>query len=157
MARGLALLLRSRLESGGYRYLLARPDWPPRVTPMGSIGRIALIEGTLLRAGKAKPKDLRKAVETFFRHEDLLDQAVQKQTRYGNEGCHVYFAWYHLCEALTLLPGASAKPFKDKAAAHILSRRRPDGSWWDSKRAGPRAATAMALLALACLEGRIER
>ncbi len=123
---------------------------------MGSVGRMALIEGTLLRAGKAKPKDLQKAVETFFRYKDLLDQAVRKQTRYGNEGCHVYFAWYHLSEALALFSGPKEKTYKKKAAAHLLSRRRLDGSWWDSKRSGPRAATAMALLALACLEGRLK-
>ncbi len=153
LERGLALLLRSRLETGGYRYLLARPDWPPRVTPMGSIGLMALIEGTLLRGGKAKAEDLEKAVKTFFRYKVLLDQAVEKQTRYGNEGCHVYFAWYHLSEALALLPVPEAKPFKEKAAAFLLSRQRPDGFWWDSRRAGPRAATALALLALASLEG----
>ena len=153
--RGLALLQRSRLESGGYRYLLARHDWPPRVTPMGSVGRMALIEGALVRGGRAETKNLLKAVETFFRYKGLLDQAVEKQTRFGNEGCHVYFAWYHLSEALSLLGGPESNLYKKKAAAHILARQRPDGSWWDSKRAGPRAATAMALLALASLDGRL--
>ncbi len=151
ITRGGAWLDKARLEDGGYRYLYYREDWPPRVTPMGSVGRMALIEMARLRAGTGKSEVLERAVAGFFKHRSLLDRAVKAQTRYGNEGCHVYFAHCHLAEALELLPLAKRKEYAKRLRRILRERRRADGSWWDSDRAGPSAATALALLALRVL------
>ena len=152
--RGTALLLRARLEGGGCRYLYHHRDLPLRVTAMGSIGRLTLVEATLLRAGRGKGKLLREAADLFLRHRRLLDRAITKQTRYTNEGCHHYFAYYHFAEAATRLAGPVRDRCRRAIITHLRESRRPDGSWWDSRRAGPAAATAMALLALRALEAQ---
>jgi len=150
--RGAAWLDKAPVEGGGYRYLYYRPELTPRTTPMGSVGRMALIEKVRLDSGSGSVDALTRAVNTFGQHCALLDQAVHAQTRYYNEGCHHYFAYYHLSEAIAALPADRRPRWRDRVVKHLKERCRADGSWWDSKRAGPSAATALALLALAALE-----
>jgi len=150
--RGTAWLDKAPVEGGGYRYLYYRPELTPRTTPMGSVGRMALIEKVRLGAGSGSMDDLTRALTTFFKHRALLDQAVRSQTRYYNEGCHHYFGYFHVAEAIAALPADRRPPLSDRVVEHLKKRCRADGSWWDSQRAGPSAATALALLALAALE-----
>lgn len=160
--QGLAALERARNAAGGYAYgahlesqnevgddALSMMDRVP-----GSAARSAVVETTLLLAGRGDAARHRRSVLRFFEHWDEL--AVRKSRTgthvepYGVAPYYFLFGHVYAAQAVEMLPDGEEKDaLRAKMRTVLLRSRDADGSWND--RHFPRSAgygTAMALLTL---------
>ena len=160
--RALAALERARSEPGAYGYGAATksqnevPD--EKLSMMDKVGssasRAALVETTLLLAGRGDATRHRRAIDWFFAHWD--DLAVRKSALgthippYGIAPYYFLFGHVYCAQAIELLPDGDDKDaLRTKMRAYLARSIDYDGTWND--RQFERSAgygTAMAVLAL---------
>jgi hypothetical protein len=160
--RALAALERSRSEPGAYGYGAATKSQnevpEEKLSMMDKVGssasRAALVETTLLLAGRGDAARHRRAIDWFFAHWD--DLAVRKSAPnthippYGIAPYYFLFGHVYCAQAIELLPDGDDKDaLRTKMRAFLARSIDYDGTWND--RQFERSAgygTAMAVLAL---------
>lgn len=155
--KALAFLEKTRYPSGSVAYAGVVPEGrQPRGTSdavPGAVGRMCIVEGTLLMAGRGSVRDVRGALDAFFNHWQWLYLRSQKT------GTHVppymiapyYFMFAHryAAQCVELLPASEREEYRRRFRLLLWQSRQADGSWND--RVFPRSSaygTAMAMLAL---------
>lgn len=155
--RALASLERGRTNAGGVTYAVrdGRARGTIDAVP-GSIGRMAVTEAALLRAGRSDVARLRGAIDAFFVHWEHLE-ARRKGTGthtgpYGIAPYYFYYAHRYAALAIEQLPAAERAEYRRRLLERLFATRDEDGSWND--RVFPRSASyGTAMVALALLEG----
>lgn len=160
--RALAALERARSEPGAYGYGSPRTSQAEvpesKLSMMDKVGssasRAALIETTLLLAGRGDAERHRRAIDWFFAHWD--DLAVRKSAvgthipPYGIAPYDFLFGHVYCAQAIEMLPdGEDKDALRTKMRAFLARSIDYDGTWND--RQFERSAgygTAMAILAL---------
>ncbi len=160
--RALLALERSRSEPGAYGYGAATKSQnevpEEKLSMMDKVGssasRAALVESTLLLAGRGDAARHRRAIDWFFAHWD--DLAVRKSAPnthippYGIAPYYFLFGHVYCAQAIELLPDGDDKDaLRTKMRAFLARSIDYDGTWND--RQFERSAgygTAMAVLAL---------
>lgn len=157
LERALAFLEKTRYASGAVAYAGTVPEGrQPRGTSdavPGAVGRMCIVEATLLMAGRGSVRDVRGALDAFFTHWQWLYQRSQKT------GTHIppymvapyYFMFAHryAAQCVELLPPSERDEYRRRFRLLLWQSRQPDGTWND--RVFPRSGaygTAMAMLAL---------
>ncbi len=156
LERALASLERGRTSAGGVTYAVrdGRPRGTIDAVP-GSIGRMAVTEAALLRAGRSDAARLRGAIDAFFVHWEHLE-ARRKGTGthtgpYGIAPYYFYYAHRYAALAIEQLPAAERAEYRRRLLERLFVTRDEDGSWND--RVFPRSASyGTAMVALALLE-----
>jgi hypothetical protein len=158
----LAALERARSEPGGYAYgapAESQNGVPAEQLSMmdrvpSSAARAALVETTLLLAGRGDAARHRRAVERFFEHWD--DLAVRK----SQEGTHIppygiapyYFLFGHVycAQAIEQLDDADKRAKLRAKMRAVLAKSREEGGSWNDRQFGRSGGygTALALLTL---------
>jgi len=151
--RALAALERCRTDDGNFAYSADRPARDPARSIPGAIGRMTCGEATLMRAGRARADDVRRAVQAFLDHWRELEKRRQQQGThvppYGVAPYYFFFGFWHAADAVELLPEAERPDLRRQLAHLLFMVRDADGTWDD--RVFPRSrnfGTAMALTAL---------
>ena len=160
--RALASLERARSGPGAYGYGAPRRSQnevpEEKLTMMDKVGssasRAALVETTLMLAGRGDAQRLRRAIDWFFAHWD--DLAVRKSAigthipPYGIAPYYFLFGHVYCAQAIEMLPdGEDKDTLRTKMRAFLARSIDYDGTWND--RQFERSAgygTAMAILAL---------
>jgi len=160
--RALAALERARSEPGAYGYGSPRTSQSEvpesKLSMMDKVGssasRAALVETTLLLAGRGDAERHRRAIDWFFAHWDEL--AVRKSATgthippYGIAPYYFLFGHVYCAQAIEMLPdGEDKDALRTKMRAFLARSIDYDGTWND--RQFERSAgygTAMAVLAL---------
>lgn len=160
--RALAALERARSKPGAYGYgakLRSQNDVPEeKLTMMDKVGssaaRAALVETTLLLAGRGDRERHRRSIDWFFDHwDDLAVRKSQQNTHippYGIAPYYFLFGHVYCAQAIEMLPeGEDKVALRAKLNAFLARSMDEDGTWND--RQFDRSAgygTAMAILAL---------
>lgn len=160
--RAIAALERARSEPGAYGYGSPRTSQAEvpesKLSMMDKVGssasRAALVETTLLLAGRGDAERHRRAIDWFFAHWD--DLAVRKSATgthippYGIAPYYFLFGHVYCAQAIEMLPdGEDKEALRTKMRAFLARSIDYDGTWND--RQFERSAgygTAMAVLAL---------
>lgn len=162
VVQALDALERARARPGGYSYgapAQSMADVPEEKLSMmdktpSSAARAALIETTLLLAGRGDAARLQRAVELFFAHwDDLAIRKSQPGTHpppYGIAPYYFLFGHVYCAQAIERLADPERRAaLRDKLRAVLAKARDDDGSWNDRQfdcSAG--YGTALALLTL---------
>jgi hypothetical protein len=152
--RAVAFLERTRFASGAVAYSgeAGERQTTGGATP-GAVGRMLVVESTLVLAGKGSTRDVRGALDAFIAHWDWL--RVRKQQTgthvapFGVAPYYFMFAHRYAAQAVELLPQAERPEYRRCITNLLFSVREENGSWND--RVFPRSSgygTAMAMLAL---------
>lgn len=154
--RALDVLERCHYPSGAVAYAgPVKPDSKGSrgdATP-GAVGRMCIVEATLIKAGRGTQRDLRGAIDAFFTHWEWLEARRQKT------GTHVppfnvapyYFMFAHryAAQGIELLPPSERAEYRRKFLLTLWRSREADGSWNDRVfRRSAAYGTAMAVLAM---------
>lgn len=153
--RALATLEASRGESGAVQYSTnAKTDRGKAEAEVpAAVARMAVVETTLLLAGRSDPARVEKAVESFFAHWEWLE------VRRRQNGTHIppyniapyYFFYGHryTAQAIEFLPEEKRAAARKRLYQLLWAVRESSGGWND--RVFPRSenfGTAMTLCAL---------
>ncbi len=160
--RAVAALERARSEAGAYEYESPRTSQAEvpesKLSMMGKVGssaaRAALIETTLLLAGRGDVERHRRAIGWFFAHwNDLALRKSETGTHlspYGIAPYYFLFGHVYCAQAIEMLPDGEDKvALRTKLSAFLARSIDYDGTWNDrhyDRSAG--YGTAMAVLAL---------
>ncbi len=120
----------------------------------GSIARMAVVETTLMRAGRGDPARLSAAVEAFFEHWEQLEKRRQKTGThvrpYGVAPYYFMYGHYYVAQAIELLADeAERERQRDRFHRIMTDVQEEDGGWND--RVFPRSrnyGTAMGMMAI---------
>ncbi|MAG55697.1 MAG: hypothetical protein CMJ83_05345 [Planctomycetes bacterium] len=123
--------------------------------PQAAAGRMPLCELALLLTGKSDQQKLAHAVETSFKHHDLLD-TVRKYDdhadRYHNGGFFFWYDMYGRLEAIAAVEDtAKRKVFTQQMLQLVLDLPEIDGGFIDSHEIGKTYGTAMGMICLKAL------
>jgi hypothetical protein len=162
VTQALDALERARAKPGGYAYgapaksqaaveeaALTMMDKTP-----SSAARAAVVETTLLLAGRGDPERLERAVRLFFDHWD--DLAVRKSQRgthimpYGMAPYYFLFGHVYAAQAIERLANAELRDtLRERMRVMLAKAREDDGSWNDRQfETSAGYGTALALLAM---------
>lgn len=160
--QALAALERSRSAPGAYGYGAALQNQNGKsedeLSMMDKVGssasRAALVETTLLLAGRGDQERLRRSIDWFFRHwDDLAVRKSQPNTHippFGIAPYYFLFGHTYAAQAIEMLPDSDDKDsLRTRMRAFLARSMDEDGTWND--RQFDRSAgygTAMAVLAL---------
>ncbi|MCB1282123.1 MAG: hypothetical protein KDB18_11445, partial [Salinibacterium sp.] len=144
----------SRGDNGAFAYATGRSAG--NVAPEASAGRSPLCELALLLEGQSTPERLEQAIETSFKHHELLE-AVRRyddhSDRYGNGG---FFFWYDLegrAAAIEASPSPKKSAWQQQLRDIVFQIRQADGGFLDSHELGKSYGTAMGLHVLEAVTG----
>lgn len=159
---GLAALERGRAQSGSIAYSVpadSRADTEEEELSMmdklpGSMGRMMIVEATLMAAGRGDDARLSASVEAFFEHWKQLEVRKQKTGThiqpYGVAPYYFMFAHYYAAQAIEMLADADERERQRARLWQTLARVvEEEGGWNDrvfdrSRNYG----TAMGMMAL---------
>ncbi len=120
----------------------------------GAAGRGPVCELGLTLWGASTNDDLRAAVETSFRHHDLLERVRKYDDHADSWRNGGFFFWYDVFARAEAIAHLGDKAAAERLARIIRGIFEPDGAWVDSHELGRPYGTAMALLSLRRLESR---
>ncbi len=119
----------------------------------GAVGRMCIVEATLVMGGRGSLRDVRGAVDAFIAHWEWLDQRRQKggthEGPYAVAPYYFMFAHHYAAQCVQLLPRSERNEYNRRLNQHLFRVRGPDGGWND--RVFTRSAgygTAMAMMAM---------
>lgn len=154
IAKGLRALAANRTEQGAFTYGQTRSG-PPRASLESAAGRMPLCELALFLYGESDDQRLLTAVETGFRHHDLLAAVRKYDDHADRHGYGGFFFWFDMlgrAEAVAHLSETEARlRWQGKLRQQILDLPEVDGCFVDSHELGRAYGTAMALLSLDAL------
>lgn len=142
--QALDALERARSEPGGYAYGASQQSQnevsAEKLSMMdkvpGSAARAAVVETTLLLAGRGDPERHRRAVHRFFEHwDDLAVRKSQTGTHvqpYGIAPYYFMFGHVYAAQAIELLADADERTMlRERMLAYLARSRDEDGTWND--------------------------
>lgn len=149
--RGLAALLQDRTAEGAFTYSHTK-NGKPRASLPAAAGRMPLCELGLFLFERSDQARLQHAVETGFRHHDLL-AAVRKYDDHADQhGYGGFFFWFDMLArseaTMRLSAGEKRTALVAQQRALVLELPEIDGAFVDSHELGRAYGTAMALLCL---------
>lgn len=119
----------------------------------GAVGRMLVVETTLVLGGRGDVDRVRGALDAFIVHWDWLKQRKQQTgthvAPYGVAPYYFMFAHRYAAQAIEVLPVPERGEYRRRVNNLLFSVREPDGSWND--RVFPRSSaygTAFAMLAI---------
>ncbi len=149
--RGLRALAANRTEQGAFTYGHTRRG-PPRASLEGAAGRMPLCELALFLFGASDDQRLLTAVETGFRHHDLMGAVRKYDDHADRNGYGGFFFWFDMlgrAEAVMHLADTEARlRWQGLLRQQVLDLAEFDGCFVDSHELGRAYGTAMALLCL---------
>ncbi len=154
ISRGIMALVSARYETGSYSYSGAAKNKKRPTGLKDASGRMPACEGVLLANGHGSMKQLRFALDNFWKHIDRLEGVRRNDFHSDGElgGFFFFHAVYHTSEVIKLLPEAEQKSHHAKLLKLVQRIPEMDGSFLDSHEIGRSYGTAMALLILANLQ-----
>ena len=142
---GLAALERGRARSGSIAYATpatSRSETGEDKLSMmdklpGSMGRMVVVETTLMAAGRGDADRLSAAVEAFFEHWEQLEVRRQKTGThvrpYGVAPYYFMFAHYYAAQAIEMLTDAKERERQRTRLLQTLARVMQDEGGWNDR------------------------
>ncbi len=136
-------LERGRTASGGYAYVARAPmaDKAEDTLGMmdrkpGSVGRMCVVEYTLMLAGRGDRARLLDAIDSFFAHWDALKVRKQQPGThvqpYGVAPYYFMYAHYYAARAIELVEDPAARAtYRQRLATVLAAEREADGGFND--------------------------
>lgn len=163
VTRALDFLEKCRADSGAVTYSGEAKPGKSEGIP-GAVGRMCIVEATLVLAGRGSQKDLRGAVDSFLIHWDRLNERRQQTgthvAPYGVAPYYFMYAHLYASQAIELmqLSRAEREEYRRKLLNALFRGRDADGTWND--RVFPRSSgygTACALMCINAAASKPER
>ncbi len=153
--RALAFLEKTRYASGAVAYSGTSGErfGTGSATP-GAVGRMLVVESTLVLAGRGEVAKVRGALDAFIVHWDWLKVRKQQPgthvAPFGVAPYYFMFAHRYAAQAIELLPAAERPEYRRRVNNLLFSvREEEDGSWNDRVFARSSGyGTAMAMLGM---------
>jgi hypothetical protein len=152
LERAASVLASLRRSDGGFDYLVG-PNSANSAAEASLRGPLHAL--ALARAGKAKPGEVKKALDLYLRHHEHVRAERGKSLCHtapeGTASYYLLFGYAFAAEALGEIPAGDRAPFREALLEDVLATRAEDGSFVDSPAIGKAYGTATALLALELL------
>lgn len=154
VARAMDFLEKTKFASGAVAYSgPATGRLSTGSATPGAVGRMLVVETTLVLGGRGDVDRVRGALDAFIVHWDWLKQRKQQTgthvAPYGVAPYYFMFAHRYAAQAIEALPVPERPEYRRRVNNLLLSVREEDGSWND--RVFPRSSaygTAFAMLAM---------